>query len=401
MYFFMLLIGLNFYSNAVILMYFFAIYISLIISRSKNVHRTFLYVFFLFIGIIISIMYNNAEDSIKSIFKFSLYPILFYSVYSMDSYFTFNKWKKDDIIVFFYYLMFFFALGNVTHMVANMLITDIDAINLGKRYINDIWTNNTAPATIFIGWGSSIAPIFLYSYEKRRQNLLLFLLSLIMLIVSIIFSFILATRMMLVNFMVIILVFFLTKLLWKEISINFKLILRYFAVFFSMMLFFMFSSRSIGKVKHYIMNTNLTARLSGDSMSFFDSNGRVEVTRYLIEHFTESVWGGSYFTKQYGLQQHNMVFQMYDLYGIVAFLMLLIILIIAIRYTLTIYKSKNISNAEKRFILLTVLSLMIYSLEEPLLTSNFIISCMLYIYIPFLIMISNKKDEKILLDVEV
>ena len=48
-----------------------------------------------------------------------------------------------------------------------------------------------------------------------------------------------------------------------------------------------------------------------------------------------------------------------------------------------VVKRKDINNRQKRFIFLTVLALLIYLMEEPVLTSNFMITCMLFLIAGF------------------
>lgn len=81
--------------------------------------------------------------------------------------------------------------------------------------------------------------------------------------------------------------------------------------------------------------------LYGESISLFSGNGRLEASLYLLQHWSESLMGGSYFTNQYGLQQHNMLFQIYDLYGIIPFIIVFWIYVLALKNMYILLCSDN------------------------------------------------------------
>lgn len=104
------------------------------------------------------------------------------------------------------------------------------------------------------------------------------------------------------------------------------------------------------------------------------------------------MWGGEYFTIKYGLQQHNILFQMYDLYGVVPFVLLVILIINAIISVLYVVKNTFVCNPEKRYIILMFLSLMLYYFEDPALTSNYIITSILFAFLGYLHAIRNSYE---------
>lgn len=376
-YLFLFLIGFNFAGNAIVATYLLALFVFTFISTSLMVPRPFFTVIILCIGIIFSQLINGDGGSIFSLLKLGVYPLVFLVFYKIADYEGKINEEANYCLIVFFYMMFFFALGNMAHMIANISITDLSNINMGRRILNDIWSRSTTPATIIVGWGCINVAILLYSFEQKRKKKLLFITSLAMTVIYMIFSFMVATRLGIVNALVIVGMFIFMLIRDRKITITFNKLLKFFGMIIIVIILGI-------TLSPYIMSSNLYLRLRGDSIGLLDSNGRISVTIYLLQHFSEALFGGGYFEKQYGLQQHNILFQMYDLYGLLPFACLGGIITSTIKYTTRIVNSHCIRNSEKRFVVLFYFSIILYCFEEPAISSNYIITSMMFGYLGYI-----------------
>lgn len=387
-YFLMFLIGFNFRADAVIYMYIMSVFILIILNFEKKITKNLLYVFLFFISIMISVCLYNLNQSIYNMIKFFSFVILYYSTYLFYKKLKYKYLDLEHLVRVFFLQFFFFNMGNIFHMIGNVLLTDLDFVNVGKRIVNDMWTGNTTPTTIMMGWGCLIVSTLIFSFEKRKKYKIEYLVCIILEIVYIFCSFKFATRLGIFNFMLIVFFFFILKLMQKDLLLTKKGI---FKITLLVVIVFMFSDKTIS----IIQNSNLYARMTKDSLGFLDSNGRVEASLFLLLNFYKSFFGGEYFTNNYGLQQHNIIFQIYDLYGVIPFLVFLIIISRAIINTCMIFKQKKIDNISKRFLILFFISLIVYLFEEPAFTSNFVVVEMLFIYLSFSEVICKKNSYRI------
>lgn len=382
-YILLFFIGLNFKTNAVLFCYVLAVFVVCYGGIGFSVPKVLMPANFMAFFILLSLIINNKDISLSIILKTGLYPLMLFIFYQIGKKFLRDSKNLTECICIFFVMFFAFSFGNVIHIMLDLAVTNIDNVNIGRRIINDIWTGGTAVATIVAGWGCITPSIVIYAFEKRRERKILFIVSLLSLSVCLIFSLIFATRVILVNYLFIVILFLILLIIQKEKVIRASDLIRIlFGIFIIVFVIY--------NMMPYIFSSNLFTRLSGDSMSFLNTNGRIDATVYLLRHFTESIWGGEYFTRQYGLQQHNILFQMYDLYGLVPFVFLGIVIVNGIKCTINIAKSVFISNPEKRFVILLFISLMLYYFEEPALTSNYIITLVLFAYIGFVQAIQKK-----------
>lgn len=383
----MFLIGVNFMSNAILFVYLLCGCL-MIFYPSTKVSKNNMYLLGLYFSIAISIVIYSTDNIIYHLIKFFTFPLLYYCIYNLyrKLYLKYND--ISYLIQIFFIQMFYFSMGNIFHIIVDMLSTDIDAMNMGNRVINDIWTGGTAPATIIVGWGCLAAPILLGAYERRKEHKQVFLTCLILESIYIIYSFEIATRLGLINSVIVFMMFVLLKIVQGDIKIELTTIVKFATVAIVLVLV-------SGKVWLFIKSSNLYLRLFKDSLSLLDSNGRLDASLFVIKHFSEALWGGEHFSHIYGLQQHNIIFQMYDLYGLVPFLFICMLTFKAIKNTYRIFKAENFTNADKRFLILVVVGLILYLFEEPTITSNFIISGMLFVYLAVTDVFYLKKCRKI------
>lgn len=376
-YLLLFLIGFNFSGNAVFEMYLLAAFVFLFLNNALVVPKSFLSVIILCGGILISQIINGVDLTFFSLLKLGVYPVVFLAFYKIAFYEVRVKENSNDCLIVFFCMMFFFALGNMAHMVADISITDLSKINMGRRILNDVWSGGTAPTTIIVGWGCMNMAVLLYSFEKKRTKKMALICSSVMMTIYMIFSFIVATRLGIVNAILILGLYIVMLVRDKDISISFNSFIKILGVFLLIVIVSV-------KLLPYILSSNLYLRLAGDSLGLLDSNGRTAASVYLLQHFSEAFLGGEYFTKQYGLQQHNILFQMYDLYGLVPFICLGLMIITSIRYTLQVVRNEYFLNSEKRFVVLLFFSLMLYYFEEPAISSNYIITSMFFGYLGYM-----------------
>lgn len=376
-YFLLFLIGFNFSGNAVLWVYLLAIFTFFFLNKTLIVPKSLFSIVILFVGIIYSQLLYNVNITLFSLMKLGVYPVIFVTFFKIASYEMKTNEECNNCIDVFFYIMYSFVLGNMAHMFADIINTDLTKLNLGRRILNDIWSGGTAPTTIIVGWGCLNMAIFLYAFEKRKTKKMVFLCSAIMLAVYMYFSLVVATRLGIVNALLTLALFVILLIVDKNTNFSINTVIKFAASV-------AVGSFVVVKMFPYITSSNLYIRLTNDSLGLLDSNGRLAATIYLLQHFFESFWGGEYFTRQYGLQQHNILFQMYDLYGLVPFICLGHILLESIKNLLLIVKKGFYTNSEKRFVVLVLFSLMLYCFEEPAITSNFIITSMLFGYLGYI-----------------
>jgi hypothetical protein len=369
--------GLNFAGNAVLFMYMAAFCCILLGGFSAKIDKIFFYILLLFFSIVCSALLNNTEGMTFLIIKYALYPILFIAFYDLFRWQSHIGMCENDKAYIFFLLMFFFSAGNIVHMIIDMTASDMSMLGGGRRIINDVWSGGTAPTTIIVGWGVLAGAVFLHTWDGWRDKIPTFVVSLFFLIVYIVFSFMAATRLGIVNVLLLIFAFIVMKLRSSELVVKSSTIIK---IFIGVLLICILTYKLIP----LILESNLYTRMTDESISLLDSNGRLDATIFLIQHFSKSLWGGDYFTAQYGLQQHNVLLQMYDTFGILAFLLMLIIVISSIKLTVNYFRSSSIVHSnERRFVMLLYIGLMLYYFEEPALTSNFIITCSFFGYLGF------------------
>lgn len=376
-YLLLFLIGLNFSGKAVFEIYLLALYVFLFLNSALVVPKSFFTVIILCVGVLASQIFNGVDLTLFFLIKLGVYPVVFWTFYKIADYRVRFSENSNNCLVVFFYMMFFFALGNMVHMIADISITDLSKINMGRRILNDVWSGGTAPTTIIVGWGCINMAILLYAFEEKRTKKLALIFSSIMMIVYMIFSFIVATRLGIVNAILTFVVFIFLLSRDKKINVSLNTLIKILGAILVVVILGI-------KLLPYIKSSNLYLRLAGDSLKLLDSNGRTAATVYLLQHFSEALLGGEYFTEQYGLQQHNILFQMYDLYGLLPFVCLGLILISSVRHTIQVAKNDSFKNSEKRFVILFFFSIMLYCFEEPAISSNYIITSMLFGYLGYM-----------------
>lgn len=386
-YVLMLLIGMNFLGNAVVLTFVFGLFCLFFIRQKLVFPRNIFIVIVMILGILGSLVIND-NLSVKTLLKLLVYPIMYLTLYEITCSVYDKSGNGTQPVIVFANIVFAFMLGNMVHLLGDMAITDLSTVNTGHRVLNDIWTGGTTPSTIIVGWGCLDVSCMLFFFEKKRHNKMKFLLSLALSVAYVVFSVIIATRLGIVNAIFLIFLFIFLLAYYKDINVNVKTLIKIF-IGLCVLVFIGY------KLFPYIKTSNLYLRMTKDNVSLLDTNGRSDATIYLLNHFFEALWGGEYFTNSYGLQQHNILFQMYDLYGIVPFFSFIGILIKSVMNMLQISLSPVCENYCSRFILLFYISLMLYCFEEPALTSNYIMTGMIFGFLGFssAMKISSKRGE--------
>ena len=375
-YILILLIGLNFQGSAILLSYILIVFTFFCIKSTRKVPKNAIIVLLLPLSIDISAVMQGTDGIVYQFLKSGVYTNIYFSFYLLAMKCCSNKLDMENMLRVFSNCIFFFSFGNMIHFILNMFITDMTTINLGHRVLNDFWSGGTVPTTIVLGWGCFLMPLLIYYVERYMSEKIKFFVSLALMICYVIFSFQIATRLGIANAVLILIIYYILKIQQKEIVINLKKLIKLGIVGILVVLLGI-------KIVPLILESNLAVRMSGESISLFSGNGRFEANIYLLSHWSEALFGGSYFTNQYGLQQHNMLLQIYDLYGIIPFFILLLVFINVIKKAVNMYCKKDLCNSSRRFCFLIVFSLFLYSFEEPAISSNYIITSMFFGWLGF------------------
>ena len=384
-YMFILLIGLNFQGAAILLSYVLLLFSFLCIKPIKRVPKNAILVFMLVVSIDISTVLIGTDNIVYQFLKNGVYINIYFSFYLLSIHCYSDMLGIENRLRVFSDCVFFFSFGNMGHFFLDMFITDMKTINFGHRVLNDFWSGGTVPTTIVLGWGCFLMPLLIYYFERYKREKIKFFVSLALIVCYVGFSFQIATRLGIANAIFTLIIYYILKIQQKEVVITLKKMIKFGVVGVVVVL--------VGlKIVPIILRSNLVVRMSGEDISLFSGNGRLEASIYLLSNWSESLFGGSYFANQYGLQQHNMLLQIYDLYGIVPFFVLLLVFINVIKKVINIYCKRNLCNSSRRFCLLTVFSLFLYVFEEPAFSSNYIITSMFFGWLGFSSVLMKQLD---------
>lgn len=375
-YILIFLIGLNFGGSAILLTYVLLLLSLMLLRTAKRVPWNIMLVVLLLLSISISTWIMETDTLIKCVLKNGVYINIYFSFYFLALYCCDNTKNMEKRVTVFSDCFFSFSFGNMIHLILDTVITDMKSINLGHRVLNDYWSGETTPTTVVMAWGCLLMPLLIYYVNILKGEKIKFIITAVLMTYYVIFSLQIATRFGIVNAVLIMVLYFVLEALHNGIRISASKAVKYGIIGVAIVM--------IGiKMTPLILKSNLAIRMSKDSISIISGNGRAEASLYLISHWSESIFGGNYFSTQYGLQQHNMLLQIYDLYGLVAFFTLLLIFVVAINIAIKIYQKNELQVPSRVFCVLIVASLILYCFEEPAYTSNYIITSMIFGWIGF------------------
>jgi len=340
-----------------------------IISLKRKITHNFLYLLLLGCVFTIFSLINYNESPLTVVLK-SLTYWAFYMIGLLIS--EENEKNGVSLDSQIYNFLFSFACGCWLRYVIDVAMSWSKIMN-HHRWITDLWTKTETTATIGAGWCVPLACIFYYVLVSKGVKKIHKIIVCIQLLLAILFNILTGTRTFLVIF---ILTTFLAYILHgvkgkKDKKSVVKVTCLILAV--CVVCSFLYANNIFG-IRDIIQSSTLLMRLSNGelSSSALDSNGRVERIIYAINNIDKIYFGGSYCANT-GYRIHNWVFQCMDLYGVIAAIILLIVIVRMIRLYFTYIRSIRTTMNVKIITFSALTVFLLYGMIEPVLTSNNIV----------------------------
>lgn len=305
--------------------YFVFAVIFVLMLFQKKLRANQMCVVYFALGILMSI-YNVGSGMMAMLrcFSYGIMYIVGYNVLSTRKQFEHITEKNKQIERKAYFLLLAIAFGSFSHFILNYIYNF--GQNLGRN-TNDIWTGEVMAATgqaalSCIMIGVSVAMIL---YPRKKY---VGLLGVVTILSMLAYNLVLAGRTMLA----IVGIVFVIGLLFVFVHVpNTKkrtsVILK---VFFVVVACIVLYRLNICGIQDMILKSNLYLRFFGKTQLEFTETGRTVVRINYLKHFFEYPFGGTYMREQFGYF-HDLLFDAYDEYGFVSFLLLIGILFNGLR----------------------------------------------------------------------
>lgn len=312
------------------------------------------------LGILMSIY--NAGSGMMAMLRCFSYGIMYIVGYN-----ALITWTQTDHILErnkqierkAYFLLIAIAFGSFSHFILNYIYNF--GQNLGRN-TNDIWTGEVMAATgqaalgcIMVG--VSVAMI-LYPRKKYVR-----LLGTVVMLSMLAYNLILAGRTLLV----IVGIVFAIGLLFVLVHVSNmkKRTCVFLKVFLVVVVCIVLYQLNICGIQDVIMKSNLYLRFFGKNQLELAETGRTVARVYYLKHFLEYPFGGIHMREQFGYF-HDLLFDAYDEYGLLSFLLLIVILLSGLRevYHFCVCKQRDV--LIRLIFCCTYVSIMIEFCVEPI-----------------------------------
>lgn len=361
-YFLIILFCMNFFSKGSLICFVFCIY-GLIRYNVKIKFDFFTIIAFLLtiVACSTSLIYYGILEFIKCTVYFFIYLIGYNSFI--------NSKEKDAFIKKSIFSVF---LGYSLFIIMTFFYNFNNEILKGDRTIINIWTGESIAVTL-IGLVSSVVIGYSFYAIFIQKKLFIKIYSVLALILACVININTATRtpfiLMFINFIIIGLIYLFNT---KKI-INFKFIILIVTVLSFFLIAF---SNDLFGLKTYIMESSLFKRLSDEGLS----TSRIEIFKIHLKEFKLSIYGGNYISNTTGFLAHNFIQQGHDLYGLMATIVLIMMLICFFINIMKILKNKEKEKIDYLIISMYI-SMIIQMFLEPVLTGYpCYFFCMLFIH---------------------
>lgn len=327
----------NFLGRGPVVFFIFSLYAIFVYNRRGFNGRCHLYLLMSITALIASMMFFEFGEWVKALVYFTA----FYAGYCIQSNFS-NELSKR--------LVFFAVLGFVAHLV---FIGYLNVIVLGHitgdRLMVNPWTGRSIAVTL-IGLNACVPMVYSFYCFFCQKKLWLKVFGAIILVLSIWINVETATRS---PFLLLGIVYFVMfyELIKSDHSKSkvFKLLLLL----------------SIVLIGLYFVSSRITGSVLGER---FEDEGlntlRWEIMGIYYNHMWEYPLGGNFVQQNYHRMAHNMIQELYDMYGLFFSLFFIIIFIGMIKKIISYHKMKN-----KEGIALLMeglyIGIIIYSFLEP------------------------------------
>lgn len=268
--------------------------------------------------------------------------------------------KRNDPQKMGYSVLVTISLGSFSHYFLNYVY------NLGfslGRNTNDIWTGQIMAATgqnalACLMLGLACAMLFLPP-RKRYRWVALAIISLML-----IYNLVLSCRTLLVILGILLMVGMVYPKQNTKYGMQLLKYITYFALLCGVVM--VLYALNIGGFRDYIQDSMLFSRFDGSITSLTDNESRSSAKLAFISHMINYPFGGCHMRKIYGYA-HDLLLDAYDEYGIIVFLLMVVVLIISIVQLYVLLRRTDYSESFKLSLLLIYCAVLLEFTVEPIL----------------------------------
>lgn len=277
------------------------------------------------------------------------------------------KTKKEESIKNVIYIIMF---GMITHYLLNFVYELIKfgwhtAIVKSTRY--DIWIQGP-----FVSTGTATNAVIMlsiiYYLVGKENNRNYKIMSLILLIPTIFYTFVLRRRTQLaLIFIVFIISAIFDKLINKKKLKDLKEVKKIlFAIAVILAIFVFIYAIDLPGFRLYFEVNSISALSNKETAG----SGRIDILLNGLQYLPKYLFGGQNISSVIGNPFHDLLLNIYDYAGIVPTILMIVYLILCIKNLINIYKNKKISNEFKLLVIEIILGYTIMFFMEPLMTGS-------------------------------
>lgn len=352
--------------------FFYFVFISLIVTllTQRRFKIDLMSLCYLLLGSVMALY--NAKEGILSMLR-CLAPFCFYLVgLNLVPVFTdtdVNTQKQNDVQRLGYLLLVVVALGSFSHYLCNYLH------NMGSsfgRNTNDIWTGQPMAATgqnaltcIMLGLSCSL----LFAPPKKWHRIVaIAIIALILL-----YNLVLACRTPIIMLCILIAV----GILYPQQDVKYSARLMKYLTYFCLMaaLAVVVYAMNIGGVRDYLKDSILFSRLTRADLGLLKNSFRNNAKLIFISKMPEYPFGGIHLRPVYGYA-HDLLLDAYDEYGIIVFILLIVILAVSLVQLFKLLRRTNYTESFKLSLLMIYCAIFMEFTVEPILMGmQWLFSC--------------------------
>lgn len=359
-------VALNFFERASILLMiglslFFVFFLYRFRLKTYIDSKTILILTFSVFAFLSSITFYTARQAIQALYFFVAYFVgKMAGKYAVDS--------KQLCKTFSMSVIYGYGLNIVFNYIYNAVTNP----RMGVRVVFSIWSGKQQAVTYWAPISLVLAAAVLYVYVARNSNQGLLKKGLLafMLLCTIAFGLASATRTMVLSVCFVPLI---TGIIFmrKKINIKFRIkTIQKTVVILSVLiiLFFVFFDNIIDYIIDYIINSPFVNRFTNSDIL---DTGRNNITTFFLSNLYKYPFGGEFVSKEYGQYAHNLFLEIYDSYGLIPFVMMILLYVLCVKDMFIL--KRNINDSVVCLYAGLLVSFSVICLIEPLLHSN--ISC--------------------------
>ena len=268
--------------------------------------------------------------------------------------------KRNDPQKMGYSVLVTISLGSFSHYFLNYVY------NLGSslgRNTNDIWTGQIMAATgqnalACLMLGLACAMLFLPP-RKRYRWVALAIISLML-----IYNLVLSCRTLLVILGILLMVGMVYPKRNTKYGMQLMKYITYFALLCGVVM--VLYALNVGGLRDYVQNSTLFSRFDGSITSLTADESRYRTKMVFISHMMKYPFGGCHMRRMYRYA-HDLLLDAYDEYGIIVFLLMIVVLIISIVQLYVLLRRTDYSESFKLSLLLIYCAVLLEFTVEPIL----------------------------------